>query len=291
MTQRIVNSTLIDDREKENYIFISDIHGNLETLTLIDQAQKDYPEAQLVAGGDYIDGRSHVKEVLDYLIEQKARGAIVLRGNHEQMLLNFADKKEHQEGIWFYNSGNKTLINLFGQEVAAEELKGSKYYRFLNGCPIMYETPHLIFVHAGVRPDEKYNDPATYTETTYGLKFDYDFFRIWARERYWYSDIENEVIAHNLTGKTIVTGHTPTAGLEGNFDDGRKLEHLAWDHCVVRALQYPGEPARVFTDGGSHSDPLIYPHNDGNIVVFNNEGKIIRVYNWDNPKGTEFNEM
>lgn len=288
MTQKIINNTLLDDREKENYIFISDIHGNLETISLIEQAKKDYPAAQLVAGGDYIDGRSHVKEVLDYLIEQKAEGAIVLRGNHEQMLLNYADEQEHQAGIWFYNGGEKTLINLFGRVASAAELHDSKYYRFLHNCPIMYETPHLIFVHAGVRPDAKYNDPATYREVNYGLKFDYDFFRIWARERYWYSDLDNEIIAHNQTGKTIVTGHTPTAGLEGKFADGRPLNHLAWDHCVVRSLQYPGEPARIFTDGGSHSDPLIYPHNDGNVVVFNKKGKILRVYNWDNPQGTEF---
>ncbi|MPW14957.1 metallophosphoesterase family protein [Lactobacillus helveticus] len=288
MNQRIINNTLISNREQNGYIFISDIHGNLETLTLIEQAQKDYPKAKLVAGGDYVDGRSHVKEVLDYLIEQKAEGAIILRGNHEQMLLNYADQNEHQDGIWFYNGGNKTLASLLGPTASATDLHDSKYYRFLNGCPIMYETPHLIFVHAGVRPDKKYNDPATYTETTYRLKYDYDFFRIWARDRYWYSNREHEIIAHNLTGKTIVTGHTPTAGLEGKFDDGRILNKLSVDHCVVRSLQYPGEPARIFTDGGSHSNPLIYPHNDGNVVVLDSEGKIVRVYNWDNPQGTEF---
>ena len=97
--ERVVNQTLETDQTYPYYIFISDIHGNLETLKLIEQAQRDYPEAQLVAGGDYVDGREHVKEVLDYLIEQKSEGAIVLLGNHEQMLLNFAEKQEHQDGI------------------------------------------------------------------------------------------------------------------------------------------------------------------------------------------------
>lgn len=73
MTQKIINNTLADDRVKENYIFISDIHGNHETLGLIEQAKKDFPYAQLVTGGDYIDGRDSVKEVLDYLIEQKVK--------------------------------------------------------------------------------------------------------------------------------------------------------------------------------------------------------------------------
>lgn len=71
MTRKIVNRTLEDNQKKENYIFISDIHGNLETIDLIEQAKKDNPLAQLVTGGDYIDVREHVKEVLDYLMDQK----------------------------------------------------------------------------------------------------------------------------------------------------------------------------------------------------------------------------
>ncbi|MBW8009191.1 metallophosphoesterase family protein [Lactobacillus helveticus] len=290
MTRKIVNRTLEDNQKKENYIFISDIHGNLETIDLIEQAKKDYPLAQLVTGGDYIDGREHVKEVLDYLMDQKNQGAIVLLGNHEQMMLNFADGIEHQNGIWFYNGGGKTLTNIFGRTFLPEKVRESKYYCFLKSCPTMYDTPQIILVHAGVRPDEKYNDPATYNKEVYGLKFDYDFYRIWAREEYWYSNQVDEIIAHNRTGKTIVTGHTPTAALEGKYNDGRKMKQLLRDDCIVRKMQYPGEPARIFTDGGSHSDPLIYPHNDGNVVVLDGDGKIVRIYNWKNPQGIEFNE-
>lgn len=36
MTRKIVNRTLEDNQKKENYIFISDIHGNLETIDLIE---------------------------------------------------------------------------------------------------------------------------------------------------------------------------------------------------------------------------------------------------------------
>lgn len=290
MTKKIFNNTLADDRVKENYIFISDIHGNHETLDLIEQAKKDYPYAQLVTGGDYIDGRGSVKEVLDYLIEQKSEGAVVLLGNHEKMMLNYANEHEHQDGIWFFNSGRNTLRQLFGGVTTPKELRMSKYYRFLMGCPIMYDTPNIIFVHGGVRPDEKYDDPVTYNSVDHGFKIDYDFYRIWARERFWYSDTLNKKIAHNKTKKTIVVGHTPTCGLEGVFDDGRLMNRLSPDHCIVRKMQYPGEPARIFTDGGSHSDPLIYPHNDGNVVVLNGKGDIVKVYNYNNPQGTEVEE-
>lgn len=290
MTQKIINNTLVDDRIRGNYIFISDIHGNHETLDLIEQAKNDFPNAQLVTGGDYIDGRDSVKEVLDFLIEQKSEGAIVLLGNHEQMMLNYANEREHQDGIWFYNGGQDTLKQLLGAVASPEELRMSKYYRFLKACPIMYETQNIVFVHGGVRPDEKYNDPASYNNVVQGFKIDYDFYRIWARERFWYYDTLDKKIAHNKTNKTIVVGHTPTCALEGVYDDGRLMNRLAPDHCVVRKMQYPGEPARIFTDGGSHSDPLIYPHNDGNVVVLNGNGDIVKVYNWKNPKGTELKE-
>ncbi len=36
MTRKIVNRTLEDNQKKENYIFISDIHGNLVTIDLIE---------------------------------------------------------------------------------------------------------------------------------------------------------------------------------------------------------------------------------------------------------------
>lgn len=277
--ERVVNQTLETDQTYPYYIFISDIHGNLETLKLIEQAQRDYPEAQLVAGGDYVDGRLYVKEVLEFLMKQKG---IILRGNHEQMLINYAEKREHQSGIWFFNGGDKTLLQLFGKKARPEEVTASDYYRFLVACPIMYETPGFIFVHAGVRSDENYNDPQTYAAEldVHNHQYDYDFYRIWAREPYWYSDGTKKIFAHNLTGKTIVTGHTPTSYLVGSYDDGSKF--LPSKTNPVVTIKYPNEPARIFTDGGSHSDPIRHPHYDGNVVVLSDSGKVVKVYNYQN---------
>ena len=44
------------------------------------------------------------------------------------------------------------------------------------------------------------------------------------------------------------------------------------------------------SDGGSHSDPLIYPHNDGNVVVLDGKGDVVKVYNYNDPQGTEVEE-
>lgn len=279
---KFVNQTLKMDIDADKYIFISDIHGNAETLSLIKKAQDDYPNATLICGGDYIDGRDHVKRVLDYLIEQQEKGAIIIKGNHEQMLLNYADEKEHQDGIWFFNGGQDSLKQLFGKVASPEEIKQSKYYAFLADLPMMVETPHYIFVHAGVRSDERYDDPSTYAQelNVHLHQYTYDFYRIWARQNYWYSDQQKKIFAHNKTGKTIVTGHTPTAGIDGQYDDGATVNSSMLN--PVRIIQYSSEPARIFTDGGSHSDPKLYPHNDGNVVVLDNKGNVLQTYNYQN---------
>ncbi|MBP2057950.1 serine/threonine protein phosphatase 1 [Lactobacillus colini] len=280
--QKIINQTLETNENKNYYIFISDIHGNLETLELIKKARKDYPDAQLVGGGDYIDERWDVKPVVDYLQELASHNnAIILRGNHEQMLINYAEKCEHQDGIWFYNGGAYSLDSLYGRELEPDEVRQTAYYQFFKSMPIMYETPHIIFVHAGVRPDNRYNDPSSYDKLDiYHGKYDYDFYRVWARQEYWFN--EAGYFAHNLTGKVIITGHTPTCSIVGKFDDNREMEQLPLTSCRVRVVDYPAEPARIFTDGGSHSDADLYPHNDGNVVVLDKMGKIQKVYNYQN---------
>lgn len=279
---QFLNQTYQTNDESKQYIFISDIHGNLETLSLIKKAQQDFPDALLVCGGDYIDGRANIKDVLDFLIQQKERGAIILKGNHEQMMLNYANGKEHQEGIWFYNGGRDTLQRLFGKVALLEEIRQSKYYQFLSSLAMMYETPNFIFVHAGVRPDEKYNDPNSYSANLdiYHQEYTYDFYRIWVREKYWYSDPLKKVFAHNHTTKTIVTGHTPTSHISGEYENGARLATSILN--PVRVIQYEGEPARIFTDGGSHSDPIKFPHNDGNVVVLSAKGEVEKVYNYEN---------
>lgn len=68
-------------------IFASDPHGTGQPwINLIEQAKQKYPDAQIVFGGDYIDGRSFSKETLEYVMcSVKHDHAIALLGNHEQV--------------------------------------------------------------------------------------------------------------------------------------------------------------------------------------------------------------
>lgn len=279
--------------DKPYYIFVSDIHGNKNTLQLIDQARHDYPIATLVGGGDYIDGRKNAKDVIEYLMHRK--NAIILRGNHEQMMLNFADGLDYYdsnlEPLWYANGGKKTVRSFFKRQyrtVKAQKLvKNSKYYEYFNSLAVMLDTPHYIFVHAGVKPRVNYDSPNCYTSDKYDVNNNpYMFYRLWAREDYW--NDETGFFAHNLTGKTIVTGHTPTSLIHGKFKIGQTISTRPFTKNIPLKIQYHNEPARWFTDGGSHST---YKNNWGNVCVFDNQGRLIKVYNYENQRGKPYNEQ
>lgn len=312
INKAIQNNTIIENTAKPGYIFISDIHGNKKTIDLIKTARNTYPDFTLVGGGDYIDGRKDAKAVLDYLMNQD--NAVILRGNHEQMLIDFAEGRDepinddigYMEPLWFANGGKTTLHSLFHYKfsnskykLAQKLLKDSEYYQFLTHMPIMYDTPNIIFVHAGVLPIDDYDNPEKY----HGIaNYDYDMYRLWARQEYIYEfennipvhqyaiddkthkEVSRPVFAHNKAGKTIVTGHTPTALISGMYDKTHKQVHTKpFSHCDVLTIQYADEPARIFTDNGNHSR---YHKHDGNVVVLDNKGAIINIYNYGHPNGT-----
>lgn len=317
--QKVINRTLYTDQTYPYYVFTSDIHGNANTLPLIKQALSDFPSAQLVGGGDYIDGRKNSKQVCDYLMVQAEHGAVILNGNHEELMLNFANGRDLGESgippLWYVNGGKTTMRSFLGRGYSkpktADMLKQTKYYDFFSNRNYMYVTPAIIFVHGGVKPVANFDDPNIYHENGLdtGLK-DYDFYRLWSRENYWYHEIlapnqhdypqdhrqkfsvRHDHIylknfAHNKTGHVIVTGHTPTTFLTGFFDDGRYLPPVAQSRCSVRVVKYQDEPARIFTDGGCHSR---LPHNYGNVIVLDDHGRIICVYDYRHQTGISWTE-
>ena len=314
----IKNRTIYSDKEQPHYIFTSDIHGNSNTLNLIQNACKDYPDAQLVGGGDYIDGRKDAKEVCEYLMKKSDYNSVILDGNHEELMLNFADGNDQYdlgiEPLWYVNGGKKTIRSFLGRGFskpkASELIRQTKYYDFFKDRPIMYVTPHYIFVHGGVKPVPDFDNQEKYHENTMETNLNsYDFYRLWARKKYWYTenlaDDQSEMpdkgihftikdgkiylvqLAHNKTGKTIVTGHTPTMFVEGSFDDGRTLSPAPASNCIIKVVQYPDEPARIFTDGGCHST---LPHNYGNVTVLDDKGNITTVYDYKHPNGINWSD-
>lgn len=260
------------------YIFASDPHGTGQPwIELVKAAEKKYPQAKIIFGGDYIDRRKFSQETIKFVKNQEAqRDAVVLIGNHEALMFDFVEKCDQ---TWLLNQNKVTVKSLLGRHYPTEQLRkklaANPLYRYLfqHVNRIVYATNHLIFVHAGV----PLNGQAGSRE--------YD---LWAREEYWYGESHHnqlsQIFAHNQTGKTIVVGHTPTCLIRGVLDGDvptGQPEIIGYqagptNDCPVVKVQYAGEPARYFTDGGCQ--PQV-PQNNGNVCVFAEDGSLIEVFN------------
>lgn len=186
---------------------IGDIHGQLDLFAKVLQ-HFDPNEHQLLLIGDLNDRGPKSKDCLllgKKLVEEY--GAIYLRGNHEEYLLQFLNEPEDWYTSYVYNGGAETINSLL-HEGATEEYSPteismmirSRYgdlLDFLVALPLYYEWEKYVFVHAGVNLELK---DWHQTEPN-------DF--LWIREPF-HEDKNN-------TGKTIVFGHTITPMLHGDM--------------------------------------------------------------------------
>lgn len=160
------------------FLVIGDIHGQLAALDATLGWIADTPnlaDLPLVFAGDYMDRGPQSAGVLRRLMElQEAdpRTVICLRGNHEQLLLNFLDNPPLHAPVWFANGGIETLksfginaskLDMRGDRVAMvrERLKqqmGEAAILFLRGLPRMWQTGNVAVVHAGADPKKPLSD-------------------------------------------------------------------------------------------------------------------------------------
>ena len=122
----------------------------------------------LVLLGDYIDRGPDSAKMLEALVWLRRRPDLevhLLRGNHEQALLEFADAPE-RGGPWLQYGGAETLA-AYGVSApsadadpaalvaARDELLArmpAAHLRLLQGLELIVEVGDYAFVHAGVRP-------------------------------------------------------------------------------------------------------------------------------------------
>jgi len=124
---------------------VGDIHGCLKPLQRLLAKIEPEPDEEVVFIGDYIDRGPQAREVVDYLLSLPF-SCVFLRGNHEQMLLDFLAGQN--EEVFLLNGGAATLRSYGGDadNIPAEHL------RFFRSLRLQYETPDFLFVHAGMRP-------------------------------------------------------------------------------------------------------------------------------------------
>lgn len=145
-------------RRNADVVAIGDVHG---CATLLRETIRPYLDsgADLIFLGDLIDrspepdGDRQVIELVRKLQSNPGAfglaGVTVLRGNHEQMLLDALTEDESDEAtdLWQWNGGDPAFLN------AARE-----HQDWLGTLPLTVIRGSYLFVHAGVRPGIELED-------------------------------------------------------------------------------------------------------------------------------------
>ena len=193
------------------YYAIGDVHGEIIRLSALHQAifahhRTHYSNSKqvIVHLGDYVDRGPDSCGVLQLLIALEAEfesaedaQLINLRGNHEQQMLDaLADIDGSAMQTWTREGwgGEKTLASYASREDGDELLIA--HCAWTSQLPAIWcpQLDPLVFVHAGVDPDQYPNED----EEIY----------LWTRSRDFFDT--RRWVNPSLMGMTIVHGHTPT---------------------------------------------------------------------------------
>jgi len=205
---------------------IPDIHGCFRTLKcLLEEYVKPSGSDTLVFLGDYIDRGPNSAGTVGYLIELQQKGftVVVIRGNHEQMLLNSLYDTE-QSRLWMLNGGGPTLESYrsrAGAEIfPLDELIPAEHVSFFLRMPYYHRINDTTYaVHGGI--------VFPITESEAGFRQ-----MLWLRP--W--DCEDSI----PSGSTVIHGHTPIPLLEVQKQVVQFGRLVNLDAGCVFAKKYPG---------------------------------------------------
>ena len=173
-------------------VAIGDIHGQYQKLVWLMQKLErksiDFENDLIIQLGELVDGGPDTKRVVEYFIRQRndyPKNWVVLKGNHEDMMLDALRHKSRRYGSYYqwWNQGGAETALSYGHVEAIDQ--GT--LDWLEKLPTLVETPSFCFVHAGLRPDV----PITSTP---------EIDRLWIRYEFLDSDYD--------WGKRVVAGHT-----------------------------------------------------------------------------------
>jgi serine/threonine protein phosphatase 1 len=150
---------------------IGDIHGRLDLFAILierireDAARRPARRTRLVLIGDVVDRGPSSAELVKYLMRfgRQTERLIVLRGNHEQVMIEALRGDLEALQSWLRFGGEETLKSwgvrdeIFGGSLedlhrAASVAIGPDVFLWLNGLPFSYRSGDFFFVHAGIRP-------------------------------------------------------------------------------------------------------------------------------------------
>lgn len=152
----------------DNYIAIGDIHGRYDLLDALlakchDNGTCPHTGYKFVFLGDMVDRGPESWRVCARIKYLSDRGnAIALRGNHEDLMMEYYDNKiVDKHDLWFYNGGTKTAesyskkMKMYGHASFFPAFGKSGHAEWIKTLPYFYETEKVWFSHAPI-PKEQY---------------------------------------------------------------------------------------------------------------------------------------
>ncbi|WP_429971776.1 metallophosphoesterase [Fructilactobacillus sp. Tb1] len=269
----------------KKYAFISDIHSDIHGLMNIEKLKEfNDPDTQFIFVGDYIDGPYQPVmggiKVIRYVRKLVDSGkAIALQGNHDTFMTGTADGNLNAYQTWAINGMTETLKSFGITETTERDIRNTlnaKYkseIEFLKSLPLIWINKNIIAVHAGIEWGENLT---TQSEDVF----------LWIRNPYFYEDPFEKVnpkYHHNDTNKIIVSGHTPTMLLKGEFKSPVKslksrisspiYSSLLKADCPIAILQSDkNDIPRYMIDGGEKAGMK----DNLNVLVLNEDGSYVR---------------
>jgi serine/threonine protein phosphatase 1 len=177
------------DTADTEFVAIGDIHGCKKSLDALLEQLSPYTDRHFVFIGDYIDrgpdSQDSVQRIINFSKDHKCT---ILRGNHEQMLLDAFETKS--KANWMHNGGTETLRSY--NEAGNKMDLPYQHHHFYRNTKLYLNSKDYFFVHAGLDPD---------TSIAEALYHNYTEQFLWEREHL------NQ--KKNRFEKKIVFGHTP----------------------------------------------------------------------------------
>lgn len=183
---------------------VGDVHGRHSQLgALLDMLPRDEAADTLVFLGDLIDRGPDAPGCVDLVMKlqrENPERVRCLRGNHEQMLLDFI---EGSANLWItpVTGGERTFEQYTGQALSVtkeqdlddarrtvESSVPEEHLEFFHALPYYHEDDYAIYVHAGLEPAKHPRDTPPQS-------------LLWMRDMEFYK---------NYRGKPCIFGHTPT---------------------------------------------------------------------------------
>ncbi len=136
---------------------IGDLHGCADELEVLLDALQPSQVDTLVFLGDYIDRGPNSAGVVERLLRLREEGVrcVFLKGNHEDMFLDFLGLGGHYGDAFLFNGGYATLDSYGVQRSAGTELAQqlpAAHRQFFLGLQLTYTTGNFLCVHAGINP-------------------------------------------------------------------------------------------------------------------------------------------